>query len=534
MLRRHQPAAPDRCAEEQREGHLPTEHVMDFSGLIDDLVHRDKTKRYLAPVDDRAETAPGRSDADAGKGGFRDRRRLDPLRPEFVKQRWQRVGRHVKDLGVAPHLLGDGFERGLVICQLSHRRLLASGLKHIVGRLLGQRERAGLGEGDSGFEHAHNVAFHAPQPRIVQLALVAQLPFESRDRITPLPGFNFGWVARIGLPAALGMGPPAVGLALDQRRTLPRSSPPHRAVRGLVDGKDVVAVDHDTGNTVTGSPCRDIAQRMRHGSRGLRLVHIVLADIDHRQIPGRRDVEALVERPGIRSAVAEKRYRDAALSLHLRRKSGAGDNRYSARDNAVGAEHADVEIGDMHRATLAFAVAGLPAVQLRHHAVEIGTLGDAMAMASMRRDDPVVALKGAANADRDRLLADIAMHDAVDLPGEVVRRGALLKAPDHQHLAQHLALLVRWQIGREAHHGCPSLSEARAAELLEKVGPSARPSVPRVGSVFSRTCLIQCSLLPCCSYGRWRKRCGSRSMYLKSEVVGMAALSIYPRPQYSR
>src|SRR5262245_65520041 len=96
----------------------------------------------------------------------------------------------------------------------------------------------------------------------------------------------------------------------------------------------------------------------------------------------------------------------------------------------------------MHRATLAFAVAGLPAVQLRHHAVEIGTLGDAMAMASMRRDDPVVALKGAANADRDRLLADIAMHDAVDLPGEVVRRGALLKAPDHQHLVPHLALLV--------------------------------------------------------------------------------------------
>src|SRR5215471_5600329 len=76
MLRRHQLAAPDRCAEEQREGHLPTEHVMDFSGLVDDLVHRDKTKRYLAPVDDRSETAPGRSDADTGKGGLRDRRRI--------------------------------------------------------------------------------------------------------------------------------------------------------------------------------------------------------------------------------------------------------------------------------------------------------------------------------------------------------------------------------------------------------------------------------------------------------------------------
>src|SRR5262245_33236490 len=292
------------------------------------------------------------------------------------------------------------------------------------------------------------------------------------------------------------MGPPAIGLALDQRRTLPRSSPLHRAVCGLVDGKDVVAVDHDTGNTVTDSPCRDIAQRMRHGSRGLRRVHIVLADIDHRQFPGRRDVEALVERPGIRSTVAEKRYRDAALSLHLRRKSGAGDNRYSARDHAVGAEHADVEIGDMHRATLAFAVAGLPAVQLRHHAVEIGTLGDAMAMASMRRDDPVVALKGAANADRDRLLADIAMHDRVDLPGEVVRRGALLKAPDHQHLAQHLALLVRWQIGREAHHVCPSLSEARAAELLENWAFGPAISSSRVGILANASNPMLTATLP--------------------------------------
>src|SRR5262249_58774650 len=96
------------------------------------------------------------------------------------------------------------------------------------------------------------------QRRMVWGPRVAQLPFEPRDRITPLPGFNFGWVARIGLPAALGMGPPAIGLALDQRRTLPRSSPLHRAVCGLVDGKDVVAVDHDTGTTVTGSPCRDI------------------------------------------------------------------------------------------------------------------------------------------------------------------------------------------------------------------------------------------------------------------------------------
>ena len=54
-----------------------------------------------------------------------------------------------------------------------------------------------------------------------------------------------------------------------------------------------------------------------------------------------------------------------------------------------------------------------------------------------------------ADADRDRLLADVAVHDAVDLAGKVVGRGALLEAADGQHLAQHLALLVGRQVRRE-------------------------------------------------------------------------------------
>ena len=102
-----------------------------------------------------------------------------------------------------------------------------------------------------------------------------------------------------------------------------------------------------------------------------------------------------MERPGIRCAIAEKRHRDPALAFHLRRQAGAGDDRDPAGDDAVGAEHADAEIGDVHRAALALAIAGLPAVELGHHAVEIGALGDAMAVAAMRRDDPV-ALRSSA------------------------------------------------------------------------------------------------------------------------------------------
>ena len=47
-----------------------------------------------------------------------------------------------------------------------------------------------------------------------------------------------------------------------------------------------------------------------------------------------------------------------------------------------------------------------------------------------------------ADADGDRLLADVAVNDAVDLAGVVVGGRAFLEAADGQHLPQHLALLV--------------------------------------------------------------------------------------------
>src|SRR5690349_4678040 len=147
---------------------------------------------------------------------------------------------------------------------------------------------------------------------------------------------------------------------------------------------------------------------MRRGSRGLRRVHVVLADIEHRKFPGRRYVEAFVKGPGIRCAIAEERDCYTALALHLRREAGAGDDRDAAGDDAVGAEHADAEIGDVHRTAFALAVARLSSVKLGHHAVEIGPLGDAVPVAAMCRDDAIVAAQSAADPDRHRLLADIA------------------------------------------------------------------------------------------------------------------------------
>ena len=57
----------------------------------------------------------------------------------------------------------------------------------------------------------------------------------------------------------------------------------------------------------------------------------------------------------------------------------------------------------------------------------------------------VAAVECRTDADRDRLLTNIAVYDTIDLAGEIIGRGALLEAADRQHPAQHLAL----RVGRE-------------------------------------------------------------------------------------
>ena len=135
--------------------------------------------------------------------------------------------------------------------QLSHRPLLASRCKYVVGRLFGQREGTGLGEGDGGFERGHDVALDRLQTSVVERTLVPQLPLEQRDRILLLPRLDLCLVAGIGLPLALRVGALAVGLALDQRRAAARPRPLHGADRSLMNSDDVVAVDREARNAVS-------------------------------------------------------------------------------------------------------------------------------------------------------------------------------------------------------------------------------------------------------------------------------------------
>src|SRR5262249_36187777 len=106
--------------------------------------------------------------------------------------------------------------------------------------------------------------------------------------------------------------------------------------------------------------------------------------------------------------------------------------------------------------TLALAVTGLPTVEFGNHTVQIGALRDAMAVAAMGGDDTVAVLERAADADRHGFLANIAVQDPEYFAGVVIGRGALLKAPDGQHPAQHLTLLFGRQVSGDACHDVPT------------------------------------------------------------------------------
>ena len=121
------------------------------------------------------------------------------------------------------------------------------------------------------------------------------------------------------------------------------------------------------------------------------VVEVVLADVHDRQRPERRHVPDLVQQPLAESSLAEEADGDAVAAEALRGERGPGGDARRAAHDRVRAEIAVLVVGDVHRAALASAVPGLLAQQLGEHAVELGALCEAMAVAAVRRCDPVVA-----------------------------------------------------------------------------------------------------------------------------------------------
>ena len=210
-------------------------------------------------------------------------------------------------------------------------------------------------------------------------------------------------------------------------------------------------------------------------------VLVVLADEDHRQLPHRSQVERFVEDALVGGAVAEEGDRHLVSPLQLGGEAGAGGERHGRAYDAVRAHDVELHVGDVHGAAEALAIAGLAAHQLRHHAVDARTLGDAVAVAAVVGGDDVVVAQRRADAGGDRLLALVAMGRALDDAFLEEVGGLVLEGADAAHGDVEIAerLRAHGDVAARAlvHRPSPprACRFAPAGALLSRHRPGAMP-----------------------------------------------------------
>ena len=91
--------------------------------------------------------------------------------------------------------------------------------------------------------------------------------------------------------------------------------------------------------------------------------------------------------------IPKEGYRNATFAFELGSQTGTGYDGNTTGNDAVGSQHTDAKIGDVHGAAFAFAVAGLSAVQFSHHPIQIGTLGETVPVTAVGADDLVVPVQ---------------------------------------------------------------------------------------------------------------------------------------------
>ena len=133
------------------------------------------------------------------------------------------------------------------------------------------------------------------------------------------------------------------------------------------------------------------------------------------------------------AAVTEEGDDDAVGLAKLVGEGGAGADGHTRGHDAVGAQDVEIEGGDVHGATETATVARLPPHELGHHEVELGSLGDAVAMPPVIADDGVGVGQIGAGARGHRFLPDIAMGGALDVAGVEELHRLLVEAADADH-----------------------------------------------------------------------------------------------------
>ena len=295
----------------------------------------------------------------------------------------------------------------------------------------------------------------------------------------------------------------AVGVELDQDGAFALAALVGGAAHGVEAGQQVHAVD-DLGVEVVvgeaGGAARHLADAgdLAVGAAGHAVV-VVDQGIDDREaeavlagvvgigeLAHGGPVERLHHHAVVVGAVAGEAAGDLAVAEVARAHGGAGGDRHAAADDGVGAEVTDAEVGDVHAAAAALAVAVLLAEELGDGAVDMvfepgldellallarlpgearaefrdahaadgrATLGQRIAVAAVGRGDVVVVAHAGAAADRRGLLADrdvggpaVVVAGAGGIGARAQLDDHLLEFADRQHVFEKIDGLLRGQI----------------------------------------------------------------------------------------
>ena len=281
---------------------------------------------------------------------------------------------------------------------------------------------------------------------VVQLTEFPEQPLEARQRVPRLPLLDERRIANVREVGPHRVLHPAERLQLEERRPGSLARPLERPCDGCLDREHVVPVDDLAGHPVPGGAFGEILDGALGPPAGRERELVVLADEDDRQRPGRGEVHALVSGALAGGPVAEERDRRLPGPLQLGGEGSSARVRQPGADDPVAAEDVQGQVGDVHRAAEALAVARPLPEHLRHHPAEVGSGRDQVAVRAVVADEEVVAAHDARGSDRDRLLADAAVGGADDHALLEELGGAILEAPDQRH--QPELLHERRPVGR--------------------------------------------------------------------------------------
>src|SRR6266540_5624492 len=253
------------------------------------------------------------------------------------------------------------------------------------------------------------------------------------------------------------VAPEAVGARLDQRRRLLPARALHGPTDAVADGQHVHAVHGLAGDAVGLGEAPDLGLGQRAVDGGAHGIAVVLAEIDYRQLPQRRQVQGLVELPLGHRAVAEVADDHLVAALVLDGEGRPGRQRQVRAHDGVAAEEVHALVEEMHRAALALAEPVAPAEELGHDPPRVGALRQALPMLAIRADRVVVRAERGGGPDRHGFLAYIKVEEAANLAERVHLGRLFLEAAQVQHLAHQppgeLGVEpARWHYGSRLRH----------------------------------------------------------------------------------